>query len=181
MQPGHGNISVLGVLFAHNTWANLTLLEFCEGLSAAQLDATAPGGFGSIRATLLHFVYGEVDYVNLATGKWPALPLPRDEFPGCDILKEAVRWAGDELHQLAQATRADTIVHVERPAEPIYEYPLAGLLVQVLNHATEHRTQIAATITQLGIEPPSLSGWRYLRAMGQFHEFDPPADAGNMV
>jgi uncharacterized damage-inducible protein DinB len=120
-------------------------------------------------------VYSEVDYVNLATGKWPAEWPYSNEFPGFAVLKDAARWAGDQLRQVGPAARADTIVHVARPDEPIYEYPLAGLLVQVLNHATEHRTQIATIITHLGIEPPSMSGWRYMREMGQFHEFDPPA------
>lgn len=43
----HGDTSVLTTLFAHNTWANLKLLDFCEKLSDAQRDATAIGGFGS--------------------------------------------------------------------------------------------------------------------------------------
>ena len=32
-----GNTSVLTRLFHHNTWANLKLLDFCEGLSDEQL------------------------------------------------------------------------------------------------------------------------------------------------
>ena len=162
--------SVLTRLFHHNTWANLKLLDFCEGLSDEQLDATAVGAFGSIRDTLVHFVSAEVDYVNLATDKSPTLPLPSDQFPGFKVLKEGVRWAGDELPKLAIAARADTIVRVTRPQEPIYEYPLASFIVQVLNHSTEHRTQISAVVTQLGLEPPAMSGWKYMREMGEFRE-----------
>jgi uncharacterized damage-inducible protein DinB len=171
-----GDTSVLTALFGHNTWANRTLLEFCAGLSAEQLDATAVGGFGSIRATLVHIAYSEVDYVNLATEKWPAVVPPSDRFVGFAVLQDAVRWAGAELLQLALAARADTIVRVMRPQEPIFEYPLAGLLVQVLNHSTEHRTQISAILTQLGIAPPALSGWTYLREQGEFHEFAAPTE-----
>src|SRR5437868_7002037 len=109
-----GDTSVLTKLFHHNTWANLKLLDFCEGLSDEQLDATAVGCFGSIRDTLVHIASGEVDYVNLASDKLPAVPLPSDQFPGFEVLKEGVRWAGDELLKLAVASqapkRADTIV-----------------------------------------------------------------------
>jgi hypothetical protein len=42
-----GDISVLTTLFAHNTWANLKLLGFCEGLNDTQLDATAIGCYGN--------------------------------------------------------------------------------------------------------------------------------------
>jgi len=31
----------------------------------------------------------------------------------------------------------------------------------VINHATEHREQIKAIMTGLGIEPPDLQGWAY--------------------
>src|SRR5438067_140666 len=137
-EPGDGSVAIW--LFGHNTWANLKLLEFCEGLSDTQLDATAVGCFGSIRDTLVHVASSEVDYVNLANDKLPAVPPPSDRFVGFQVLRDGVRWAGDELLQLALSARAGTIVHVERPDEPIYEYPLAGLLLQVLNHSTEHRT-----------------------------------------
>jgi uncharacterized damage-inducible protein DinB len=170
-QTEQGDTSVLTALFRHNAWANLKLLEFCEGLSDEQLDATAIGCFGSIRDTLVHIAGSEVDYVNLVNDKLPVAPPPEDQFVGFEVLKDGVRWAGDELLQLAISARADTIVHVERPDEPIYEYPLAGFLVQVLNHSTEHRTQISTIITQLGIEPPAMTGWKYMREMGELHEF----------
>src|SRR5262245_3315384 len=69
-EPGDTNL--LTTLFSHNAWARLKLLDFCEHLSDAQLDATAIGCFGSIRATLVHSVSAEVDYVNLVNGKLPA-------------------------------------------------------------------------------------------------------------
>jgi uncharacterized damage-inducible protein DinB len=31
----------------------------------------------------------------------------------------------------------------------------------VINHATEHRAQIMAILTQLGITPPELDSWSY--------------------
>ena len=181
LENERADTSVLTRLFEHNAWANLKLLDFCERLSDEQLDATAIGCFGSIRDTLVHIVGGEVDYVNLVNEKLPAVPLPSDQFLGFDVLKEGVRWAGDELLQLAISARADTIVRVVRPQEPIFEYPLASLMVQVLNHSTEHRTQISAIITQLGIEPPAMSGWKYMREMGELKEFGEGAEGAEGV
>jgi uncharacterized damage-inducible protein DinB len=169
-----GDTSVATTLFRHNAWANLVLLDFCAGLSAGQLDATAIGGFGSIRDTLVHIASSEVDYVNLVTERWPDTPPPPDEFLGFAILRDGVRWAGDQFRQLASTARADTIVRVTRPDEPIFEYPLASFLVQVANHSTAHREQISTIITQLGLEPPSMTGWTYMREMGEFREFGVP-------
>jgi uncharacterized damage-inducible protein DinB len=166
-----GDTSVLTSLFRHNTWANLKLLDACAGLSDDQLQASAVGTFGAIGKTLSHLVRAEVDYVNRATGKSPATPLRADLFPGFAALKDAARWAGDELLQLAVAARADTIVRETFPQDRVViEFPLSGLLVQAINHSTEHRTQISAIITQLGVEPPDMSGWLYMEDTGVFQE-----------
>jgi len=165
-----GDMSVLTRLFAHNVWANLKLLDFCERLSDEQLDATAIGCFGSIRNTLWHIVGGEVSYVVRVNGKLPPTPVSPDQFPGFAALKEVARWTNDELLQLALSARQDTNVR-ERGAGQIYEYTLASLMVQVINHATEHRAQISAIITQLDMEPPDMSGWQYMVDIGEFQEF----------
>jgi uncharacterized damage-inducible protein DinB len=41
------------------------------------------------------------------------------------------------------------------------ETPKAIILTQVINHATEHREQVKAILTELGLEPPDLSAWTY--------------------
>src|SRR5262245_18451424 len=96
-----GDASVLTTLFGHNVWANLKLLDFCEHLSDAQLDATAIGCFGSIRDTLQHIVGAEVSYVERVNGKLPPQPFSPDRFLGFAALKDAARWTNDELLQLA--------------------------------------------------------------------------------
>lgn len=171
-----GDTSVLTTLFAHNVWANLKLLDFCERLSDEQLDATAIGCYGSIRDTLWHIVGAEVSYVQRVNGKLPAKPLPPDQFPGFEVLKDAVRWAGDELLQLALSARKGTIVR-QRPPRQLIEYRLASLMVQAVGHSTEHRTQISAIITQLGMEPPDMSGWNYMEEIGELHELGEAAES----
>jgi uncharacterized damage-inducible protein DinB len=59
---------------------------------------------------------------------------------------------------------ADDTVTVDWDGTP-REVPKTILLTQVINHATEHREQIKAIMTQLGIEPPDLQGWAYFDEM----------------
>jgi uncharacterized damage-inducible protein DinB len=166
-----GDTSVLTTLFEHNAWANLKLLNFCAGLSDQQLDSTAVGGFGSIRDTLRHIVNAELSYVERVNGKLPPQPLAPGEFPSFAVLQDAARWASDEMLQLALSARTDTTVR-QRPPRQIYEYKLASLIVQAITHSTEHRTQIATVITQLGMEPPDMSGWQYMDEVGELQEID---------
>ena len=51
--------SILGKMFEHNRWANLRAVEACAGLTDAQLDATVPGTYGSVRDTLMHVAGAE--------------------------------------------------------------------------------------------------------------------------
>ena len=170
-----GDSSVLTTLFAHNTWANLKLLDFCERLSDEQLDTTAIGGYGSIRDTLWHIVGAEVSYVERVNGRLPPNPPPQGQFPGFAVMKDAARWTGDELLQLAISARKDTSVR-QRPPRQLIEYKLASLIAQAINHSTEHRAQISAIITQLGIEPPDMSGWQYMDEIGELQEFGAGAE-----
>lgn len=116
--------------------------------------------------------------MNLATDKLPPVPPPRDRVVGCAVRMDAVRWAAEELLRLALGARLGTIVRVRRSREPIDESPLAGLLVQVLDHATEHRTQVAVILTQHGLGSPSTSGWTYPREAGRFPESTSLAEGG---
>jgi uncharacterized damage-inducible protein DinB len=171
---GPGGTSVLTTLFAHNTWANLKLLDFCAGLSDEQLDATAIGCFGSIRATLQHIIRAEVSYVERVNGRQPAQVPTREGFSGFEVLKDAARWAGGELLQLALSAREDTLVRQRSQREHV-EYRLATLIVQAVGHSTEHRTQISAIITQLGLEPPDMSGWAYMEETGELRYLEDEA------
>lgn len=173
-----GDTSVLTTLFEHNAWANLKLLDFCEALSDAQLDATAIGCFGSIRDTLVHIVRAEVSYVERVNGKLPAKTLAPGQVPGFEMLKDTARWTSDELLQLALSAREDTSVQ-ERPPRRRIEYKLASLMVQAITHSTEHRTQISAIITQLGMEPPDMSGWKYMEEIGELQEAEEGAEGAS--
>ncbi len=158
---------VLDTLFSHNLWANLRLVEVCAALSEEQLAASAVGGYGSIGETLQHFVRAEESYLyRIRTGQ-PLVrsggkpPLTMTE------LQESLQASGDGLIEWASKVRDDDTVQIQWDNEPLNELvdvPKAVILTQAINHATEHRAQIMTILTQLGIEPPELSGWAYFEA-----------------
>jgi uncharacterized damage-inducible protein DinB len=141
-------------------------------LSDAQLDATIIGGYGTIRDTLQHIMRGEVSYVTRVNGRVPAQPIVYGQVAGFGVLKAAAQWTGVELLQLACSARANTLVQ-EPPPNHLQVYPLTSLIAQALSHACEHRAQIAAIITQLGMEPPDMSGWCYMEETGELRDVDP--------
>ena len=160
MQP----YPVLQTLFRHNLWANLGLLEACAALSDEQLETSAIGGFGAIGDTLQHIVRAEESYFyRIGTGN-PIVrpdPVPPLSF---DEMTESLRNSGEGLIEWADKVQASDSVEIKWKDGQLVDVPKAVILTQAINHATEHRAQIMAILTQLGIEPPELSGWEYFDA-----------------
>src|SRR5438105_10519678 len=128
-------------LFRHNVWANLRLLDACAGLSDEQLDSGAPGGFGPIRDTLTHVAGSEERYLAALTGTPPAQPLKRGDRPGLAELRERLRASGEAFVAVAGGVRVGDIVHQMWQGQETHT-PAPHFLVQAINHATEHRTQV---------------------------------------
>ncbi len=148
-------------LYRHNLWANLRLLDACAVLGDEHLDASAPGTYGRVRDTLVHLFAAEERYVALLSGQRPERPLSeRDPFPGFAELREHARRSGEALIEIAGRTGPDVMLRGTWRGEP-YEMPAAVLLVQAINHATEHRAHVMTVLSQQGIQPPSLGGWTY--------------------
>lgn len=150
----------LTTLFNHNLWANLRLLERCAELSSEQLDATISGAYGSIHDTLQHIVRAEQSYfARISTGQ----PRHRAENePPLTIAEmvDSARTTGAGLIEWAPRVQAGDTVQLDWDGTP-RDVPKSIILTQVINHATEHRAQVMAIMTQLGIEPPDLQGWSY--------------------
>ena len=158
-------MTTLSTLFNHNRWANLRLIDVCAGLSDEQLDSTAIGTYGSIRATLEHIVTAERSYLARLTSGQPYRRGP--DAPRL-TLSEMRAWAeasGAGLIDCAPIIGADDTFQATWDGVT-YTIPRAVLLTQAINHATEHRAQIMAILTGLGVEPPELDGWTYFLEPG---------------
>jgi len=148
----------LAKIFEHNNWANQKIVEACSKLTDDQLDAPPQSATeGTIRSTLLHLVVAQYNYLRLLT-----LPLEKREdkvWIEFSEIQESLQNSGEELLQLAKDTS-------KLPAIPIqtkdgYFVEAWVLMVQIINHATEHREQIKSMLTAVGITPPSIDGWDY--------------------
>ena len=149
--------------FTYNLWANLRLLDACTQLSNAQMDAIMTGTFGSVRETLMHLFAAEEGYVRSFTGTTPTPPLKElTTFAGFDELRRRAERSGKELINIAEQGDLNQILHLDGGT---YDAPVIVVLIQAVNHAIDHRSQIATLLSQQDIEPPDLDGWSYHDAM----------------
>jgi uncharacterized damage-inducible protein DinB len=129
-------------------------------LTDEQLAASLVGTYGSIRDTLEHIVRAERSYFSrVSTGQPYRHP---EDAPPLSVA-EMVEWAqasGRGFVEWAARVQAADTVEINWEGTP-RAVPKSILLTQAINHATEHRAQIMAILTQLGIEPPDSDGWTY--------------------
>ena len=144
-------------LFEHNNWANQKIIETCYALRDEQLDAEPHSVTkGNIRETLSHLVTSQRGYLALLTLPVEERPLSSLEFPE---LQEAARMSGEGLLALAKGEQKPFESRL-KTRDGFYTEPWVVML-QVINHATEHREQIKSMLSALSVTPPDIDGWDY--------------------
>jgi uncharacterized damage-inducible protein DinB len=150
--------NILEKLFEHNNWANLQIIQACSALSDEQLDAEPQSATkGSIRRTLLHLVSSQRGYLSLLTLPVEArLQAP----PAITDLEQAARLSGEGLLALARDESSKPLKTQLQTTDGYFVEPWV-VMVQAINHATEHREQIKSMLSALGVTPPDIDGWDY--------------------
>jgi uncharacterized damage-inducible protein DinB len=151
-------------MFAHNNWANLQIIRACAVLSDEQLDAEPQSATkGSIRSTLLHLVASQQGYLRHLT-----LPLEerltRVPPPPNAELEQFVTRSGDALLALARDPSSIPNQGQIKLSDGYLVEPWV-VIVQIINHATEHREQIKNMLSALGVTPPEIDGWTFGEAV----------------
>ena len=147
----------LARIFEHNNWANQKIIQACLALSDERLDAEPQSATkGSIRGTLSHLVTSQRGYLALLTlpvEKRPRTPLAFNE------LEESASLSGEGLVRLVRK-ELDSLPDRLQTTDGYYVEPWVVLL-QVINHATEHREQIKSMLSSLGVTAPDIDAWDY--------------------
>ena len=152
--------SVLADGFAHHVWATDRLLEACAALSPEQLQAPAPGAYGSVAATLRHLVATDVWYLTFFPVEQPPA-IDENAEVSLDDLRAAIARNGPLWSSVVAAAVDGDEAIVEHGDGWEFHSPLGLRLAQALHHGTDHRSQVCTALTSFGIEPPEIDLWAY--------------------
>lgn len=149
----------------HHNWANAQILQACAALTDGQLDAEPQSATqGSIRSTLHHLVQAQAGYLRLLT-----LPVEERRSRLFEVqaseLAQVAQESGEALLALVR-DEADSRMRQRLETTSGYLVEAWVVLLQVINHATEHREQIKSMLSALEVEPPGIDGWDYGKATG---------------
>jgi uncharacterized damage-inducible protein DinB len=146
-------------LYRYSAWATARILEHAARLRSDELAKPSGASFSSVRETLVHIMAAQWIWLARWKGSSPASLLDAREFP--DIASIRARWDqidGETQRFVAGVTDADLarVVEYKNTRGERWAYPLWQQVVHQVNHATQHRGEVAAALTELGHSPGDL-------------------------
>jgi len=146
-------------LYRYSAWATARIFQAASALDAAQLAAPSGASFSSVHDTLVHIMAAQWIWLSRWQGTSPTSLLEARVFP--DLASLRARWdqiEADTRRFVATLTDADLarVVEYRNTRGELWAYPLWQQVVHQVNHATYHRGEVAAALTQLGHSPGDL-------------------------
>jgi uncharacterized damage-inducible protein DinB len=161
------NNSFVGDFLDYNRWANLRLLDACLSLTPSQLASDSPGTYGTIYDTLVHLIKAEASYYRRLSGIQLNPSFSWEDLPSVAEIKTFAEQVDSAWVEIAEQMRLTDVIKRDWQ-DPDWEgqphlYKAISLLIQVINHGVEHRTNITTIMAQQAIQHPDLDGWEYMR------------------
>jgi len=159
---------LISTLYEYGIWANHRLLAQAANLSQARLTERLTKGADPILPTFGHLVSADIRW--LARWRQEAPPaLSAVDFPTLDVVRR--RWGelwvarrayidGLDEGQLREAI-------VWPGAQDATRIPRWQAMVHCANHGTQHRSELAAMLTEFGHSPGDLDLILYCRELAQ--------------
>lgn len=154
------------ILYQYNTWANKRILNAASNLTTEQFFAPTSSSHGGLRGTLVHTLFAEWIWRQRWEGHWPTEWLTPEDFPTFDSLRS--HWEKEEkallafVENVSEPGLESTIRYNRMGGEPC-ENILWHLMVHLVNHGTQHRSEAAAILTEYGYSPGDIDFIIYLR------------------
>ncbi len=162
--------AMLTTMFDYNAAMNMRLLACAANLSDEQLDAPSGYSIGSLRQTLWHTLIVEYGWRSQCQGvNARALPSPVEPTASLAALRafqqeEALRVRA----LLAEASDEDLAgtVTLKRPDGSERVLARWQILVHILYHSAQHRSEMAEMLTRAGQSPGDLDFIFYVNSGG---------------
>ena len=150
--------------YEYNLWANTVLIDLLTTLSDEQLEAKAGGVVGTLRETITHLVRAEGYYIRHLSGNLPEWGVGEEMEAWLKLSMQELlviaKMTGGQLIELAVSAELATRHDREYEGKPFHFHNWTVIL-QAIYHGIEHRTQIKAILTELGIKHPEMASWDY--------------------
>jgi len=144
------------LLYKYNQWANALILNAAANVTQEEYLAPASFPHGGLRGTLIHALFAEWVWRQRWEGTSPTKRLKPEDFPTFESLR--ARWAEEEtalmsfVEGLNDEKLNSSFNYNSTDGEP-HQRTLWHAMLHLVNHGTQHRTEAAAILTDLGHSP----------------------------
>jgi uncharacterized damage-inducible protein DinB len=167
--------SLLEAAFAHHVWATSRLIDACLDLRVEQLETSVLGTRGPMLETLRHLVLSDAFDLFVLTGD-RAFDIDEEHITLADTRVTMERNGSGWAEYIARSLDPDEMVHEVDKADGYQRWaPVGFRLAGVLNHGTDHRSQVCTALTSLGVEPPTIDVFDFGLEAGRIVEKWPDA------
>jgi uncharacterized damage-inducible protein DinB len=144
------------ILYKYNQWANAKILNAAANVTQEQYLAPASFPHGGLRGTLVHALFAEWIWRQRWEGTSPNYRFKPEEFPTLDSLRR--RWLEEEkqLMEFVDLLTDEGLINpfnYRNTSGKPFTQILWKAMVHLVNHGTQHRTEAAAILTDLGHSP----------------------------
>jgi len=158
-------IDEIKLLFDYNDWADALILAACARVRPEQYAAPASYGRGGLRAIMVHILdnlwqqritlQGYYQDPLADEAAYDATELHEDAFPTLAVLQERWRIEQQEMRAYLDTLTEETLNGTIRYVIPgaIRKRIVWHILMEVIIHATQHRSEAAALLTGYGQSP----------------------------
>jgi uncharacterized damage-inducible protein DinB len=159
------NVQDIRTLYDYNCWATNRILDRAEQVSPEDF-VSATLGYAKLHSTLVHMLSAEWVWRSRWQGHSPTSMLDPNEFPTLDALR--ARWDQERRHMyafldtLGDSALSKTIAYANTRGHG-YTDVLWQMMMHVLNHGTQHRSELAMLLTELGHSPGDLDIIAFVR------------------
>jgi uncharacterized damage-inducible protein DinB len=144
------------MLYSYNRWANARILGAAAKISTAQFLAPTTFPHGGLRGTLIHTLFAEWIWRLRWQGAAPNVRWTPEDFPTFASLK--TRWREEEIKLMEFV---DDLTDTRLTAEFDYistegrahRRVVSEAMAHLVNHGTQHRSEAAAMLTNMGQSP----------------------------
>ena len=154
------------LLYQYDEWASRRILDAAAKVTAEQFVAPAAFPYGGLRGTLTHALSAEWVWRKRWEGESPTKHLQPEEFATFDSLQE--RWLEEtkKLNAFVESLtdeKLNTVFQYKSLGGDPFDNILWHMMAHVANHSTQHRSEAAAILTDLGYSPGDLDMILFLR------------------
>jgi uncharacterized damage-inducible protein DinB len=151
------------------------LIDACLELSVENLETSVLGTRGPMLETLRHLVLSDTFDLLVLTGD-RAFDIDDDQMTLAEarvaIERNGIGWA----EYISRSLDPDEMVHEVDKSDGFQRWaPVGFRLAGVLDHGTDHRSQVCTALTSLGVEPPKIDVFAFGLDVGRIVEKLPDA------